>query len=53
MKQRQLQPQSDDASSNNINMNDYVYNLWSEEFCPVAQRLLERIKQNQSQFETL
>lgn len=42
-----VQPQNDD------NMNDYVYNLWLEDFCPVAQRLLQRIKTNQSQFESL
>ena len=34
-----VQPQNDD---NSTNMNDYVYNLWKEDFCPVAQRLLRK-----------
>ncbi len=34
-------------------MNDYMYNIWLEDFSPVAQRLLERVQTHQSQFESL
>lgn len=42
-----------DDNNSNTNMDDYMMNIWQEDFCPVAQRLLERIQTHQSEFETL
>jgi hypothetical protein len=34
-------------------VDEYMMSIWQDEFCPVAQRLLDRIEQHQSQLEPI
>ncbi len=36
------------TNEDSSNMEEYLFNIWKEDFRPVAQRLLERIQANQS-----